>query len=826
MTYTLGNASTSAINFTSTSTGNTITTAGKALGNITFSGAGGSWQNQDDLTATGGTITLTAGEWDTGNRSITAVSFSSANSNVRTFTPGSSNLTFTGTSPAWTTSTHTNMTVTANTATVTFTGTSPNLLFGSSRDWNGMSINLPGSGSPIINGAGCVFSSVTRTGTAVTTDGLFVSGDFAVTSGWTLAGNSQTNRLLVTGNIAGTQRTITNTGATMTWSNVDFEDIGLSSAYNASAITGGCGDCGGNSNITFTSPSTQTWSGTASGSWSGNSWTSRMPLPQDNVVIASAFSPTGRVVTVDVPRMGASIDFTGTTGNPALTFTSGITSNIFGSLTLVSAMSVANINTVIQFAGRGSYTLTTAGQLIAPQIVLNAPGGTLTMQDALTAGRNLTVTMGTLTTSGYAVAVQTAMALNSSALAYLNLISSTVTLTGTGAIWNAQTNGTLNAGTSTIVLTNTTAAAKSFTSSGTKSYSTVTMAGDNVTVNNTGTASIGTLAVNTAGLPTGLKLTSGQTIPVGNVTSNGTAGNLAKLSSTTSGSAALLTSSSSQIAVDYMSIQDITAAGTATWYAGSHSTDVSGNTGWLWSDPSVGSTIAIAGALTGSGSLSGAQVRRAILQAALAGNGSMVGTLRKRILIASNLSGSGTLSATPKRRVLISSNMTGTGSLSGTVTRRAILAANLAGIGSLSGTITRRALIGANLTGTGSLTGALFGAGGLTIPIAGALSGTGSMTATMVRRKLMQAALTGTSSMTGSMVRRQPITGALTGTSGQTVTLVTRKQLAAALAGQGSLIGSLAGIQVIQRVRSFSPVIAGPRPVSNTITNTRPVSRD
>jgi len=91
------------------------------------------------------------------------------------------------------------------------------------------------------------------------------------------------------------------------------------------------------------------------------------------------------------------------------------------------------------------------------------------------------------------------------------------------------------------------------------------------------------MAVNNAGLTNGLKLTSGVTQTVTGFTTNGSAGNLAKLLSTTGASAATISKSSGSVAVDYMSIQDSTVTGGATWCAGANSTNVSGNTGWTFS---------------------------------------------------------------------------------------------------------------------------------------------------------------------------------------------------------------------------------------------------
>jgi hypothetical protein len=75
MTYALGNATTSAISFVSTSTTQqSITTAGKTLGNLTFSGSGGTWLFADAVTSTGA-ILVSAGALATGSQAITCLTF-------------------------------------------------------------------------------------------------------------------------------------------------------------------------------------------------------------------------------------------------------------------------------------------------------------------------------------------------------------------------------------------------------------------------------------------------------------------------------------------------------------------------------------------------------------------------------------------------------------------------------------------------------------------------------------------------------------------------------------------------------------------------------
>lgn len=164
--------------------------------------------------------------------------------------------------------------------------------------------------------------------------------------------------------------------------------------------------------------------------------------------------------------------------------------------------------------------------------------------------------------------------------AVVNLGSSVITLTGLG--WNTIDGVTLNSGTSTIIINDTSATAKSFIGGG-LTYNTVTFSGDNITITRNNT--FNTLNVNTAGLATGLIFTNGTTQTVTNFTTNGYASNLAKISSDSAGVPFTLTTSSAQISVDYMSIKDSTATEADTWYAGANSTSVSGNSGWIFTAP-------------------------------------------------------------------------------------------------------------------------------------------------------------------------------------------------------------------------------------------------
>lgn len=122
MTYTLGNAHTSAIAFVSTSaTQQSVYTAtGNAtvLGDLTFNGVGGSWNfDAGDGDGVVGNITLTNGDLAIGAAVNSISGFSSSNSNTRSITL---NATLTlgaaagGAPGSWNCATSTNLTVTAN----------------------------------------------------------------------------------------------------------------------------------------------------------------------------------------------------------------------------------------------------------------------------------------------------------------------------------------------------------------------------------------------------------------------------------------------------------------------------------------------------------------------------------------------------------------------------------------------------------------------------------------------------------------------------------------------------------------------------------------
>ena len=270
----------------------TITTNGMTsnMNRLYFDGVGGTWTNQDAANFGSTSLYLKNGTWNTNGQTITSTGSFVTEAGTKTLTLGSSTFNI-GT---WNNAVPTGLTITSagNTSTVNITAAST------------------------LTGA-TTFYNLIFTGTAAITAQLLLNSNITITNLLTITGNNATNyRLLVSSDTIGTQRTIT--AASISASNCDFRDIKLAGACDKdlSAITGGSGDCGGNSNITFSTPETKyykhtsgacTWKDTTK--WvttSGGSTTSTARLlPQDSHILDANSFTGSSTLTVDVPRCGS-----------------------------------------------------------------------------------------------------------------------------------------------------------------------------------------------------------------------------------------------------------------------------------------------------------------------------------------------------------------------------------------------------------------------------------------------------------------------------------------------------------------------------------------
>lgn len=576
--------------FTGTGT-HTITSAGKQFGNFTINSSGGSYTLQDALTvgASGtATLTFTRGTLDTNGNTVAAGGFSSNNSNTRTLTLGASALNMSTTAP-WNVGT-TNLTLTANTSVVTCSASGASFITWQTFNWNGMSLVFTGGVANFGVSTNLTFANLTFTGTAVKTNALTLFGDITTTGAFTINGNSVTNRVLVNTNTIATTRTVT--AATVSVTNADFQDITGAGAgsWNLSAISGGSGDCGGNSGITFTTPVTRygvvagNWSNTATwSSTSGGGGGSSVPLCHDTVIL-DASSAAG-TYTVDMPRMCADLTCTGFTRTLATT-----TNTIYGSLTLGAGMTYSP-GSSITLSGRGTHTVTSAGKTWAACSFI-APSGSYTFQDAFTTTSTLLHNWGTLAFNGQTITAST-FTVSANGTRTLNMTNSTLNLTatGAGAIWTQGSTGlTLVSTGSTIAITGASANARTFAGGGltygTLTY-TVTASTGSLTL--TGSNTFNTINFSDSTNARSLLFTAATNTTVTNWNVNGFAGNLITIDSATAATHTL-TKSGGTLSSDYLSVKNSTGAGTVPLYAGANSTNVSGNTNWTFTAPPSGSS--------------------------------------------------------------------------------------------------------------------------------------------------------------------------------------------------------------------------------------------
>ena len=422
-----------------------ITSAGRSFTqSITINSPSGSVTLEDAFTnSTSVGFVLTAGTLDLQSYALTTSQFNGSNSNTRTIAFGTGNITCTGTGILWTTSTVTGLTTTGTqVVNVTSVGsTAITVTTGALSEANSISFNFTGgtyvlsvanlSGHSVRNlnftgyaGAAQLSSSssviygnlLLSSGMTVTASGNAMS--FRATSGTqTITTNSQTLDLPLTFNgVGGTFRledalTMGSTRtATLTNGTLDLQSYtlstGLFSSNNANTRT-----------IAF-------GTGQISCTGTGTVWTTSnitgLTTTGTRVVNVTSVGSTAITVTPGQLSEANSISYNFTGGTYALTFlasalnsarnvnftgyagTLGSTSTaqIYGNLTLSSAMTLTSSGNAISFrATSGTQTITSNGKPIPTNITINGNSATtVTFADALTilGIRALTLSLGTL----------------------------------------------------------------------------------------------------------------------------------------------------------------------------------------------------------------------------------------------------------------------------------------------------------------------------------------------------------------------------------------------------------------------------------------------
>ena len=260
---------------------------------------------------------------------------------------------------------------------------------------------------------------------------------------------------------------------------------------------------------------------------------------------------------------------------------------IYGNLTLSAGMTTPASSGLVNFrATSGVQIITSNAVTYDGAFGIDGVGGTVRLADALLMGttRTLTHTNGTLDLNGKTLTVGTSY---TTATGTKDLTFNGGTLVcptaATTAFNNAVPTGfTTTAGTGTGKISMTAATAKTFVGGG-STY--------NCTLSNDGAGALTISGSNTFTTiangvqPTAFTFTAATTQTVTNWTVSGISGSLVTIISSTVGTAATLSKSSGTVSSNYLSLKDSTATGGATWYAGANSTNVSGNSGWIFTAP-------------------------------------------------------------------------------------------------------------------------------------------------------------------------------------------------------------------------------------------------
>jgi hypothetical protein len=326
---------------------------------------------------------------------------------------------------------------------------------------------------------------------------------------------------------------------------------------------------------------TGTWDTSSTTHWSassGGSGGASVPTSADSVFF-NANSGGGTVNIIDYVD-AASLDCTGFTGT--LTSGSAYDLTLYGNLTL-------GANGIYQLWRAFFVTNATmvSNGTINPDLKIIVQDSVLTLSDAA-AVKQIIISDGTLDTNNYDLTVGI---LNSD-----NNLSSTFTFGSssiTARIIVIDGADIVNAGTSTI---NMDYAVFGGTSSwefhgGGNTYYNLNFSSDSdaeiaggVYDDNTFHNITNSVQLEGVGFAAGYTQTITGTFGV-----SGTAGYPFAIRSMDYGSQFTLSKASGTVSCDYLSITDSVATGGADWYAGTHSTNVSNNTGWIFTAPPGGS---------------------------------------------------------------------------------------------------------------------------------------------------------------------------------------------------------------------------------------------
>ena len=304
----------------------------------------------------------------------------------------------------------------------------------------------------------------------------------------------------------------------------------------------------------------------------------------------NSFTIGGQTVTMDADAACKDFTMTGATDSPNFAFNPAFDFDVYGDVTLISAMTMSSTAQYgIEMNGVG--TIITGGLTLSQRVLFKAAAG---LGDELTSSSFITLNGNvTLTTNNHNITC-TSIGFGQANPHTINLGSSTIT---TGAWSIIAGTLTVNAGTSTIKITGT-----GVFDGGDQTYNDVELSGTVHTI--TGNNTYNDLKFNNAGIQT-ITFTDGTTQTVNTLTRN--AGIAVKtLQGSGVGGWNITDADGGTNNVEYISISRSTAAPINTFYAGASSTDGGNNNNWFFNDvPLTTTTNVTTGVTMNAGGVTG-----------------------------------------------------------------------------------------------------------------------------------------------------------------------------------------------------------------------------
>lgn len=225
----------------------------------------------------------------------------------------------------------------------------------------------------------------------------------------------------------------------------------------------------------------------------------------------------------------------------------------------------------------------TAGKTLAG-LTVNGVDGICYLADDLTVSGPIIVADGSFFTDNRTVTCETLACVGGYTILTNSIINLTRSLTP-GLIFQAPAPAFISANTSTIVIVNPSTSLRTFNGGGNTFWDLqYTVAGSTGGLTITGANTFHALRFSDASNARTLTLPAGAITTVTDLIVNGTAGKLMSILSSSSSVQATISSTRHQ-SCNYLSLRDSAATGGGTFYAGTTSTNVSNNTGWLFANP-------------------------------------------------------------------------------------------------------------------------------------------------------------------------------------------------------------------------------------------------